>query len=46
MKEKKESLPGAMCRVAEKGWGLVGAVFWGGAGRAYLCSQEVKKGTW
>lgn len=46
MKEKEESLPGAMYRVAEEGWGLAGEVFWGGAGRAYLCSQEGKKGTW
>lgn len=54
MKEKEESLPGAMCRVAEEGWGLVGVefgggagrVFWEGAGRAYLCSQERKRGVW
>lgn len=28
MKEKEESLPGAMYRVAEEGWGLAGGVFW------------------
>lgn len=39
MKEKEESLPGAMCRVAEEGWGLVGVEFGGGAGRVFWKEQ-------